>query len=127
MRNKYPGTCYRCGLHCKVGDGYFERHQGKWRVQHVSCAMKHNKRSGTCYRCGLYCVAGDGYAEHRHGKWRVQHATCAAKAREANKQKAQQGELFPENKQFSSPEGRDRMGSAQPGGPSPCLKIAKSP
>jgi hypothetical protein len=42
MRNKYPGTCYRCGKHCAAGDGHFERVIGKgWRVQHASCAIEH--------------------------------------------------------------------------------------
>ncbi len=40
MRNKYPGFCYRCGEPVKVGDGHFERHNGGWRTQHASCAIK---------------------------------------------------------------------------------------
>lgn len=43
MRNKYPGTCYRCGTTVDAGDGHFERHEsgfGKWRTQHASCAIK---------------------------------------------------------------------------------------
>lgn len=41
MRNKYPGPCYRCGQHCKAGDGHFERVPGVgWRVQHATCAIQ---------------------------------------------------------------------------------------
>jgi len=39
MRNRYPGTCYRCGEHVKAGDGHFERYKGGWRTQHASCAI----------------------------------------------------------------------------------------
>lgn len=41
MRNKYSGTCYRCGERVEVGAGHFERHAGGWRTQHASCAIKH--------------------------------------------------------------------------------------
>jgi hypothetical protein len=40
MRNKHAGTCYRCGKTVEKGEGHFERHQGKWRVQHSSCAIE---------------------------------------------------------------------------------------
>ena len=40
MRNKYPGTCYRCGRHCGAGEGHFERYRGGWRVQHAICAIE---------------------------------------------------------------------------------------
>jgi len=44
MRNRFPGTCYRCGKHCAAGDGYFEkRPYGGWRVQHATCAIEHRK------------------------------------------------------------------------------------
>ena len=39
MRNKHPGTCYRCGLPVAIGEGHFERHAGRWRTQHASCAV----------------------------------------------------------------------------------------
>lgn len=39
MRNRYPGTCYRCGERVESGDGHFERFRGGWRVQHASCAI----------------------------------------------------------------------------------------
>lgn len=47
MRNKFNGTCYKCGLPVEVGTGHFERHNGSWRTQHalhpgrgrVTCAM----------------------------------------------------------------------------------------
>lgn len=40
MRNKYPGTCYRCNAHVAAGAGHFERHKGGWRTQHADCAIK---------------------------------------------------------------------------------------
>jgi hypothetical protein len=39
MRNKYPGTCYRCGKTVEAGAGHFERHNGGWRTQHAGCAI----------------------------------------------------------------------------------------
>ena len=54
MRNRYPGTCYRCGKTVLAGQGYFERFdrnnkagwtdaekRSRWRVQHVACAKIH--------------------------------------------------------------------------------------
>jgi len=41
MRNKFPGTCYRCGKPVAVGDGHFERFGHGWRTQHASCAIEH--------------------------------------------------------------------------------------
>lgn len=43
MRNKYPGTCYRCGKRVEAGAGHFERHNGGWRTQHAQCAIDHRK------------------------------------------------------------------------------------
>lgn len=40
MRNKYPGTCYRCGKRVEAGDGHFERFGGGWRTQHATCAIE---------------------------------------------------------------------------------------
>jgi len=40
MRNKFAGTCYRCGKTVEAGDGHFERKHRKWRIQHASCAIK---------------------------------------------------------------------------------------
>lgn len=40
MRNKHPGTCYRCNLRVEGGQGHFERHKGGWRTQHAECAIK---------------------------------------------------------------------------------------
>lgn len=39
-RNKFPGTCYRCGEAVQPGDGHFELFRGRFRVQHASCAIK---------------------------------------------------------------------------------------
>jgi len=41
MRNRFGGKCYRCGEWVAPGDGHFERLQGKFRVQHASCAIAH--------------------------------------------------------------------------------------
>ncbi len=43
MRNKYPGTCYRCHGHVAAGAGHFERHEGGWRTQHAQCAIQHRE------------------------------------------------------------------------------------
>lgn len=40
MRNRHPGTCYRCGGHVQKGAGHFERIPGGWRVQHADCCLK---------------------------------------------------------------------------------------
>lgn len=37
MRNRYPGTCYKCGRPFSTGFGFFERYHGSWRVQCVEC------------------------------------------------------------------------------------------
>lgn len=39
MRNRYPGTCYRCGLWCPEGEGHFERRGHEWLLQHARCAI----------------------------------------------------------------------------------------
>ena len=39
MRNRYAGTCYRCGHRVAPGAGHFERHKGGWRAQHAECAI----------------------------------------------------------------------------------------
>ena len=41
MRNKYPGKCYKCGKIVEIGAGFFERYQGKFRVQHEYCMKKY--------------------------------------------------------------------------------------
>ena len=41
MRNQFPGTCYRCGETVPAGKGHFERHAGRWRTQHATCAIIH--------------------------------------------------------------------------------------
>jgi hypothetical protein len=40
VRNRFGGTCYRCGKWCAPRDGHFERFRRTWRVQHASCAIK---------------------------------------------------------------------------------------
>ena len=44
MRNRYPGTCYRCGQRVEAGAGHFERHGGGWRTQHAECAIAYRRR-----------------------------------------------------------------------------------
>lgn len=47
MRNRFPGPCYRCGTLVEASAGHFERHptaSGKWRTQHVECAIHHRGR-----------------------------------------------------------------------------------
>ena len=39
MRNRYPGVCYRCGKSVAANEGHFERQNGRWLVQHASCAI----------------------------------------------------------------------------------------
>ena len=41
MRNKFTGTCYRCGGRVEIGEGHFERFRNGWRTQHASCAIEH--------------------------------------------------------------------------------------
>lgn len=50
MRNRFPGTCYRCGKPVAAGAGHFEKiternrrpgETGTWRTQHASCAIEH--------------------------------------------------------------------------------------
>lgn len=41
MRNKYPGTCYRCGKRVEANQGHFERYNNAWRTQHAECAIKY--------------------------------------------------------------------------------------
>lgn len=45
MRNRYAGTCYRCGETVEPGAGHFERYQGRWRTQHANCAIKYRGTS----------------------------------------------------------------------------------
>jgi hypothetical protein len=40
MRNRFPGTCYRCGEHVEAGAGHFERFRNGWRTQHATCAIE---------------------------------------------------------------------------------------
>jgi len=44
MRNRFPGTCYRCGKTVKKDEGHFERNKGSWRVQHVTCCLEHKAK-----------------------------------------------------------------------------------
>jgi hypothetical protein len=45
MRNRFGGSCYRCGKYVEAGAGHFEAlaasraTKTKWRVQHAECAI----------------------------------------------------------------------------------------
>lgn len=42
MRNRYPGTCFRCGEPVAKGKGHFQRtRDGRWLTQHAECAVKY--------------------------------------------------------------------------------------
>jgi len=47
MRNRFPGTCYRCNKPVAVGAGHFERHNRGWRTQHATCAIEARKAKYT--------------------------------------------------------------------------------
>ena len=40
MRNRFPGTCYRCGERVEADQGHFEKHGRSWRVLHADCATR---------------------------------------------------------------------------------------
>ena len=42
MRNKYPGTCFLCSTPVPVGEGFFQRLNGKWVCRCVNCVGKGN-------------------------------------------------------------------------------------
>lgn len=44
MRNQYPGTCYKCQAQVAIGGGFFERHNGGWRVQCAGCSNRGGNR-----------------------------------------------------------------------------------
>lgn len=37
MRNKFAQKCYVCGKLVEVGQGHFQRHNGKWLAKHAGC------------------------------------------------------------------------------------------
>ena len=47
MRNRFGGSCYRCGNYVEPNEGHFEalaiskNQKNKWRLQHASCAIKY--------------------------------------------------------------------------------------
>lgn len=55
MRNKHPGPCYRCDKTVPAGAGYFERHAGGWRVQHVECCHKAQRERAAFQPSELLC------------------------------------------------------------------------
>lgn len=46
MRNKFAGLCRECGEPVPSGAGYFERHQGRWRVRCIPCTAKAKQVAG---------------------------------------------------------------------------------
>lgn len=71
MRNRYPGTCYRCGGHVEKGEGHFERHQGDWRTQHADCAIRareiNRQAEPACRECGAIGCNGECYGDDLMG------------------------------------------------------------
>jgi len=60
MRNRFAGTCYRCGKTVEPGAGHFERHGHGWRTQHADCCIKaraakyeSQKRASDNYAAGI--------------------------------------------------------------------------
>lgn len=54
-RNRFSGTCYRCGARVEPNEGHYERHNGGWRTQHAECAIAYrwsNVRQGSVPRPG---------------------------------------------------------------------------
>jgi len=46
MRNKFAGPCYQCGENVPTGAGFFERLNGRWRVQHrLCCEIARSKKA----------------------------------------------------------------------------------
>lgn len=43
MRNRYAGSCFRCGKTVGVGEGHFERCGNHWKVQHVECVFENRR------------------------------------------------------------------------------------
>lgn len=54
MRNRFPGTCYRCGKRVETNEGHFEKvgdkniaklgeavRGKKWLLQHATCAIEY--------------------------------------------------------------------------------------
>lgn len=73
MRNRYPGTCYRCKEHVEVGEGHFERFRGGWRTQHATCAIAHRgepdpERTADAHRRALRLAQGTGRKAQRARK-----------------------------------------------------------
>lgn len=37
MRNKREGLCHKCGKLVKVGERFFKRVKGVWKIKHAKC------------------------------------------------------------------------------------------
>lgn len=51
MRNRFPGTCYRCGDPVQKGEGHFEKSKDGWKTQHASCAIKYRGTAQVAASC----------------------------------------------------------------------------
>lgn len=70
MRNRFGGSCYRCGKWVEEGEGHFERFRNKWRTQHASCAIEHRgtpdpERAADRHRRLTLLAAGTGRIAQR--------------------------------------------------------------
>ncbi len=62
MRNKYAGICYKCGKIVEPGQGYFERKNNGWRVQHAEHAKRNQVNCPKNQNSGAVEVHFDGAA-----------------------------------------------------------------
>lgn len=70
MRNRYPGTCYRCGKTVAAYEGHFERSPvagEKWRLQHASCAIENRGKPDAARAAHTAAMH-----QRRLDKWREQ-------------------------------------------------------
>lgn len=68
MRNRFPGTCYRCGKRVEAGEGHFEKIKKagpgpKWRTQHADCAIQYR---GTTHSAERPAAGVDDLRRDRH-------------------------------------------------------------
>lgn len=46
MRNRFSGTCRECAKPVAATAGYFERHNGGWRVRCIPCTARAKQARG---------------------------------------------------------------------------------
>ena len=67
MRNRFAGTCYRCGQRVEPGAGHFERHNRGWRTQHAECAIAYRGKSEMVNVTRPASIEDARKMEQRHG------------------------------------------------------------